>query len=383
MKRISFRKLLPWLVALAVLSSAVYFIKFRPLPVEVHTVTLGEVRGEVMGTGVLQPRVQTTISPRIQERLIEVLVDQGDTVKAGQLLARLDDGELQRQVDVAQAALASARATEERVRVDEVRAAAVERQARESHERTTKLAGAKITSASDFDKSIEQLRIAESGRELALAATTEAQQQVITAEKTLAHQRERLGFAQILSPYDGLITRRDRDPGGVVVPGSSLLQLISTKEIWISAWVDETASAGLAVGQPALVVFRSEPGKQYPGEVARLGRETDRETREFLVDVGVHELPPNWTVGQRAEAFIETGKKSSALTVPPRFLAWRGEKPGVFAVENGRARWREAKLGLRGREEVEVLEGLSAGTVVCRPRDKKSLLADGQRVAGR
>jgi len=382
MKPISFRKLLPWLVLLAVLSFLVYFVKFRPLPVEMHTVALGEVRGEVMGTGVLQPRVQTTISPRIQERLVEVLVDQGDTVRTGQLLARLDDGELQRQVDVAQAALASARATEERVRVDEVRAAAVERQAQESHERTTKLTGAKITSASDFDKSIEQLRIAESGRQLALAATMEAHQQVLTAEKNLAYQRERLGFAQILSPYDGLITRRDRDPGGVVVPASSLLQLISTKEIWISAWVDETASAGLDVGQPARVVFRSEPERQYPGELARLGRETDRETREFLVDVRVRELPPNWTVGQRAEAFIETGKKPSALTVPPRFLAWRGGKPGVFAVENGRARWREAKLGLRGRDAVEVLEGLSAGTVVCRPRDTKSPLADGQRVAG-
>jgi HlyD family secretion protein len=167
------------------------------------------------------------------------------------------------------------------------------------------------------------------------------------------------------------------------VPGSSLLQLISTNEVWVTAWVDETAAARLAAGQAARVVFRSEPAKSYPGEVARLGRETDRETREFLVDVRVKTLPRNWTVGQRAEVYVETGRKESALVVPMRFMSWRAGKPGVFAVENGKARWRELKLGLRGLEVVEVVEGVSAGALVCKSRDAKAALADGQRVAGK
>lgn len=82
--------------------------------------------------------------------------------------------------------------------------------------------------------------------------------------------------------------------------------MISLDELWVSAWVDETAIARVAPGQPARVVFRSEEGRSYPGVVARLGRETDRETREFLVDVRVTELPKNWTIGQRAEVFIQT-----------------------------------------------------------------------------
>src|ERR1035437_7043733 len=101
------------------------------------------------------------------------------------------------------------------------------------------------------------------------------------------------------SPYDGLITRRDRDSGGIVVPGASILQLVATNEIWVSAWVDETAITGLKTGQPARVVFRSEPAQSYAGEVARLGREADRETREFVVDVRVKELPENWIIGQQ------------------------------------------------------------------------------------
>ena len=86
-------------------------------------------------------------------------------------------------------------------------------------------------------------------------------------------------------PFDGLITRRDRDLGDIVVPGACIFQLISTEDIWVSAWVDESFRAVLQPGQKARIVFRSEPGKDYAGSVIRISREVDRETREFLVDV--------------------------------------------------------------------------------------------------
>jgi len=214
------------------------------------------------------------------------------------------------------------------------------------------------------------------------AAIIEAETQIVTAEKNLAYQKERLTFAQIVSPYDGLVVRRDRDPGGIAVPGGSLLQLISTKEIWVSAWVDETAMAGLVTGQPARVVFRSESGKNYSGEVARLGRETDRETREFLVDVRVKELPKNWTMGQRAEVFIETGRKPQTLVIPQRFLQWKEGKAGVFVNDHVKAKWRTVSLGLRGIDAAEVTQGLSAGDQVVGPSEtKQPLLTDGQRIS--
>jgi HlyD family secretion protein len=382
MKRASLRKILSWLAVAVAVAFVVYRVGFTPLHVTAHPVATGEIVGEVMGTGTLEARVKTIVGARMQERLAEVLVDQGDRVKSGQLLARLDEGELRRQVDVAAATLAAAKATAERIRVDEVRARAVEQQARQKHKRTSDLVGAKVSSPSDFDKSIEELHIAESGLQLALAATTEAEQQTITAEKNLAFQQERLGFAQILSPYDGLVVRRDRDPGGVVVPGASILQLISTDEIWVSAWVDETAASGLAAGQPVRVVFRSAPEKIFAGEVARLGRETDRETREFLVDVRVRELPANWTLGQRAEVFIETGRKPHSLVLPQQFLQWRGGRPGVFVADHGRAAWRDLALGLRGHDTVEVTEGLSAGDrVIVSANPMQAALHPGQRIA--
>ncbi len=378
------RKNWKWLAVLVVAVAVVLRFKFAAAPVVTNVVQKTNVFAEVMGTGTLEARIKTTLSPRIQERLAEVLVDQGDSVKAGQLLARLDEGELKRQVEVSEAALASAKATANRVRVDETRAEAVDQQARQDHKRISDLVSTKVSSQSEMDKAIEQLHIAESDLQRARAATVEARQQIITSEKNLAYQQERLSFTQILSPYDGLVTRRDRDAGGVVVPGSSLLQIISTNEIWVSAWVDEIASTGLATGQIARVVFRSEPGRNYPGEVARLGRETDRETREFLVDVRVKELPSNWTIGQRAEVFIETGRKSDALAVPQRFLQWRAGKPGVFVAQGGNAVWRDVTLGLRGRDTVEITKGLAVGDKVVVPADaKQSPLATGQRVTAK
>ncbi len=380
MKRTSIRRVFPWLVVVAIAAYAIYRFKFSPTPVTAHTVATGGIRGEVMGTGTLEARVKTTISPRIQERLAEVLVDQGDAVKAGQLLARLDDAELKQQAAVAESTLASARATVERIRADEARAQAVLQQTQLDHRRSTELLASKIAAQADFDKTAEALHVAEADLKRSQAAIAEGQSQVFTAEKNLLYRREQMAFTEIRSPYDGLITRRDRDPGGVVVPGSSILQLISTNEVWVSAWVDETAIARLAPGQPARVVFRSESAKSYPGEVARLGRETDRETREYLVDVGVKVLPQNWAVGQRAEVYIETGRKESTLTLPLRFVSWRADKPGVFVDEHGKASWRELKLGLRGLENVEVVEGLSAGEAVCKPREGQQSLTDGQRV---
>jgi len=258
----------------------------------------------------------------------------------------------------------------------------VQQQAQQDYKRVAELLATKVSSQSEMDKAVEQLHVAESDWQRARAATVEAEQQVNLAEKSLAYQQERLTFTRILSPYDGLVTRRDRDAGGVVVPGSSILQLISTNELWISAWVDETAAAGLAVNQKARVVFRSEAGNSYPGEVARLGRETDRETREFLVDVRMKELPPNWTIGQRAEVFIETGRKPDAFAVAQRFIHWREGKPGVFVNAGGKATWRDVTLDLRGRDMVEVTQGLSAGEQIVTPADsKQSPLKPGQRVA--
>ncbi len=77
------RRPLPWLLVVVVAAVAVRLLVLRPVSVQPHVVATGEVRGEVTGTGTLEARFKTTVSPRIQQRLMEVLVDQGETVVSG------------------------------------------------------------------------------------------------------------------------------------------------------------------------------------------------------------------------------------------------------------------------------------------------------------
>jgi HlyD family secretion protein len=237
------------------------------------------------------------------------------------------------------------------------------------------------TAESDFDKAVESTAIAEAGLARSEAAIVESQQQVLAAEKTLAYHRARLADTEITVPFDGLIIQRQRDPGDVVVPGSPILELVSLGQLWVSAWVDETEMAHIDVGQPARVVFRSDPERSYPGEVARLGKEADRETREFIVDVHVLELPKNWAVGQRAEVYIETARKDGVALLPAAHVRLREDAAGVFVGLGNRAVWRPLKLGLRSPATIEVVDGLHAGDTVVVPQDPRAELTDGQRIA--
>ena len=208
----------------------------------------------------------------------------------------------------------------------------------------------------------------------------EAEKSVLKAEESLRYYEARLADTKIVAPFDGLVVRRSRDPGDIVVPGTAILDVISTDELWVSAWVDETAMGQLAVSQPTRIVFRSAPDISLPGKVARLAPQTDRETREFLVDVSVAQLPKTWAVGQRAEVYIETGRRTDVLTIPQRFVSWRDGKAGVMVDHAGKAQRQKVSLGLRGRENVEIVDGLTPGQVVISAPPGTELPRDGRAI---
>jgi HlyD family secretion protein len=368
-------------VIAAAIGGAVYWAKFAPLPVTEHRVERGEIVAEIMGTGTLEAHFKSTISPRISGRLQGVLVDMGDAVTAGKLLVRLDDVELKPQVEMAQASVEVAKATLDRLKADRGQAQAVLEQTTAEHTRGLNLLPNNAISQSDIDKITAEWKTAQAGVARVEAALVEGRKQLIAAEMNLAYRKALLADTAVVAPYDGLIVQRHRDPGDIAVPGSAVLSLISTKELWITAWVDETEMARVAVGQRARVVFRSEPDRAYRGEVARLGRQADRETREFTVDVRVVDLPKNWAVGQRAEVYIETGRKTGVTVLPTKYVLWRNARPGVFMRQANRAAWRDLKLGLRGKEAVEVAAGLEPGDVVVLPVGGENPAIEGRKLS--
>ncbi len=346
-------------IVAAIAATVFYYAKLAPIPVSVVAVKRGPVEAEVLGAGTLIAHTRATISPKIQGRLVALMVDQNDVVTKDQLLARLDDSDLRQQQAIAKANVEAARAAYERAGADQKRAEAVRVQAKLEYDRQAQLQAKQFASASDLDKNRELLQVAEAEEVRAAAAVTEAQKQILAAERTLDYQNAKLADTSIYSPFAGLITRRDRDLGDIVIPGGSIFQLISTRDIWVSAWVDESLMAAVKPAQKARIVFRSEPGRDYGGHVIRVSPEVDRETREFLVDVAPEQLPQRWAVGQRAEVFIVTGRKDNVIRVPTRVIRWREGKAGVMVDADGKANWRNVELGIMGRESVEVVNGLA------------------------
>jgi len=367
-------------VASTVVAVVVYRLHFAPAPVQSQVAAVGPITAEVMGTGTLEARVQATISAKISGRIAQVLADQGDRVTEGQLLVTLDDGDLRQQVAMARADLAITKAGVERAQAEITSAQATANLASLERERNAQMRRAAASTEHELSIANERGAVADANLKRAQLARVEIERQVLKADEAVRYYQERLADTRIVSPFDALAILRSREPGDIVVPGSAILQIISTEQMWVSAWVDESTMPELSVGQPARVVFRSEPDRPYSGEVARLASQTDRETREFMVEVAVERLPAVWAVGQRVEVYIQTARKDETLLAPQRAIVWRDGGAGVYVADAGRARWRDVRLGLRGAEAVEIVEGLSAGERMVWPAAARGSLTDGRAV---
>lgn len=368
-------------IALVVVAAGLWWMMLSPVKITTHPVTTGMVSAEVMGTGTLEARVTATVGPKMTGLVTEVAVDQGDRVKRGDTLIELEDADYIHQVGVAQADVAVAVAAIDRLEAEKHRAQAVLSMAQLTHQRQEQAAAASASSQQELARTAEALAVAQAELTRAQAAIAEGQRRRVAAEQMLDFQRARLSDTTIQAPFDALVIRRDRDSGDVVTAGSSVLQLASLDEMWITAWVDETQLARLSPGQAARVVFRSEPGVEYPGVVARLGRETDRETREIVVDVRLDRLPDTWALGQRAEVYIGVERKEDVTVLPAELLLRRPGEMGVMVDEDGRARWRSVSVGLHGRDSVEITSGLRPGDIVVSPAKAGAALREGRRIS--
>jgi len=362
----SIRKIFFFVVLLAAIGFLIYTKVLRPIPVVGHEAKRGDLIIEVMGTGSIQARVSAVVSSKIQGQVVHLDVDQGSSVTSGQVIARLDDRDLISQVEIAQANAHASQAGLDRLYADETRSLAVLRQVQRDLERTQSSFAQGAANESEIDKAEEQVAISEADLARSRSAIAEGKMLLIAAQKTLEYQQTRLDDTLITAPFDGLVVRRDRDPGDIIVPGSAIYQLVALDEIWVSAWVDETAMSGLSPDQPSRILLRSQPGEPFTGHVVRLGRETDPETREFLVDVAIKDLPSHWAIGQRADVYIETNRLQSVLIVPMTYLAVVDGQRGVFKEVNNRAVWTPCEFGFQGRESIEVESGIELGDMLVR-----------------
>lgn len=330
----------------------------------------------ILVSGSLVPRDEILVGPEIDGyRITELLVEEGDRVKAKQVLARLSKETLQAQLAQNAASLAKATAAigQSRSQIAEAEATVV--QAREAFDRIKPLRKSGAASQATYEEreaafrtASARLKAAKDGLEL-----TQADKNLIEAQRR--ELEVKLGFTDIRTPTAGLVSRRNARVGAVSSSASeALFRIIKNGEVELSAEVPEVHLHKLKEGQKAEVEVAGADDRI--GTVRLISPEVDTDTRLGRVRIFLGD-DPVLRVGSFAKGFINAGSRD-AIGVPGTAVLYGNDRATVFVVQNDTVREREVKTGLVSGTEVEVRSGLKEGEIVVERAG--TLLRDGELI---
>ena len=283
--------------------------------------------------GTVQAAAEVRIVPRLTGRLLAVAVEEGDRVRSGQLLARIETPELEWQLEGQRAALATAEASLSRARSD--------------RDRMRLLLDEGAISQQQFENVATQ------------AQMNEAQARQIRA--AIRQIETQIGHGRIVSPVGGTVLTRTAEVGAMAAPGAPLFTLARDGRLSVSLQVPEQHVSRIRTGAAVQVRSAAYLGRAFGGRVARVNPAVDPRTRLLPVKV---DLPPSdLRVGMFVEVGIEAGART-AVVVPAGAIQSDGAGSWVFLVERDRARRAAVKTGGRSGDRVEVVSGLEAGAKV-------------------
>lgn len=350
-------------VLVAVVLLVAWFRVWSPVRVEVARLDRGTITQEAFGRGTIESQREAAVGFDLVGRLSDVLVDEGARVTLGQELARLETNQAQADLRSAQTGISAARASLQRLAAEEERARALLATAEREATRTQALADAGAVPGQQRDEASDRLRVARAELDRVLAQRSEATRGIDVAMGGAEQRRVAMVRATLLAPFDGLVTRRLREPGDTVTIGSTVLRIVDANRVYVNAAVDETMLPLLAVDQRAAIFF---PGTDasLTGRVTRISWEADRQTHELLVEVTPERLERRVAIGQRADVRVEVGRREHVLRVPIRMVQHDDTGAFVYADRDGRIALVRPRFGLTGSDQVEVLDGLAEGDAV-------------------
>lgn len=304
------------------------------LTVSVEKVLSHRITSSVSATGTVSAWQEATIGAEESGlRLTDVLVKEGDHVKAGDVVARLDDSLLKAQLAEQKAAVAQAQAT-----LDSAQSAAA---------RADKLLASNAVSAETAEDKATAVKTGKAGVDQAEAAAERLQAQL---DRTI-----------IRAPFDGIVSSKPAVAGSIVQAGTELMKIIRDGRLEVGVLVPEKDLAGISVGQAANIVDAS--GRAFSGSVSSIAETVNATTRLATVYVAVGEgsgLKP----GMFARVTIETAA-SRQLTVAETALIWHDGKPAVFVIDGeSKVSAHPVATGTRQNGRVAIESGLSEGDQV-------------------
>jgi RND family efflux transporter MFP subunit len=323
-----------------------------------------QVHVSLRSTGTVHAKETAVVSAQVMGRIQQVMVREGDNVRAGQTLVVLDDAALQSQLEQAQAGVKAAQNAQAAAQTNAALAAS-------TLDRYKQLESQKSISPQEMD---EVSRRAEG----AAASVDAMRAQTDAARAQESGARTMMSYTRLVAPFAGVVTARMADPGTMAAPGVPLLQVDQAGALQLDATVDESAIGAIHKGMRVQVDLDGGVSTTVAGTVAEIVPAADPSSHSFLVKI---DLPSSsqTRAGMYGAAEFANGARQ-AILIPRSAVVSRGSLNCVYVLDGqGIAQLRSITLGAAQDNLIEVLSGVSAGEkLVDAPSDRE--LA-GKRIA--
>jgi len=337
-----------------------------PVPVRLATVQNEAISPGLFGIGAVEAQYTHKIGPVAAGRVQRVDVQAGDTVRAGQLLGEMDPVDLDERLGALEAGRKRAEANLLAVRSQLLEAEARATFAQTQAKRYDQLLLAQAVSTEAADAKRQELQIAQPALAAVRANLDASRQDVLRADAdrdALVRQRSHL---RLVSPVNGLVTRRNADRGTTVVAGQAVVEVVEPASLWINVRFDQQRARGLRARLPARIMLRSHGDTPLAGKVLRIEPHADAVTEEVLAKVTFDQLPQvPPPIGELVEITVTLGALKATPVVPNASVQRVDGRLGVWLVDAADLRFAPVRTGasdLDGR--VQILEGLSGGEQV-------------------
>lgn len=376
------------LVLVLVAAGFVLRSRLRPVPIIATAVVRGKAIDAVYATGTVETEERMQIKAKTSGSIAEVFAKSGQSVKKGDLLARIDNPAVSFELKRGKADLgaASAQASKDAPQIAALRAESRAYEAelatvQSEYARTKKLVDSGSVASTELERISAQLARVE-----AQIAANDARQRALRIDLNAGAARAaasvntleaRVSDTEVRAPMDGVILAKYIEVGEVVAMNQTLFKVGDTKNLILEVSIDEADVGRVRDGDKgsiaAVSLYAYNP-KVFSGRVFDIGPDADRARKSFLAKIRLDAPPEGLRSGMSAEVNIVADQREGALLLPVE-----ADLGGhVFRVEGGRVKRVPVKLGIRDLLRIEVLEGLADGDVVVVEGQDK--IEDGKRV---
>lgn len=331
-------------------------------------------------TGTVRPKTASTLSAKVMGEIREIKVNEGDIVKKGQLLLRIEGRQISASLKQAEAGLREARQGEQAA-VSALKAAQASADlADATYTRYKKLLTSQSVSRQEFDEVEARHRQAQAALSQAQFMLDAAKERTNQANAATAGAKSVFMDTTLTSPYDGTITARMVDEGDMASPGVPLLKIEEAGLMEVHLLLPETHIGKVAVGNAVSIVFPYQKSETaISGTITTIDPAADPATRSFKIKVSLPKAP-GIRAGMFARIMVPVGE-SGMILIPKTAVVQQGQLTAVYVVDKDRiARFRLIRLGRTFGDQVEVVSGLKNGDRYVTAPDVE--MADGVRVEG-